>query len=200
MKRTLDKPQLVYGALVALALVFMNMVEVKPNRISSGEKMSAVEFLGIEVYALILLALVLIGLSFFSYKRKSLITAGAGALLFVVLAFFLGREGLRVTSGNPSMRITISSGFYVLLLSIYLIFGNILGRDKTNGKLIKIIATVSFGLFVTMIFLGNFDSFSIIKEYGIKQDQFAQNFRTHLFLALGSVLAGALIAMPLGYL
>lgn len=200
VKRTLDKPQLVYGTLAALAMVFMNMVEVKPNRISSGVKMNAVEFLGIEVYALILLALVIIGLSFSSYKRKSLITAGAGALLFVGLAFFLGRVGLEATSGDSSMRITLSSGFYVLLLSIYLIFGNILGRDRTNGKLIKSIAIISFGLFVAMLFLGNFDSFSIIKEYQIKQDQFVQNFRTHLFLALGSVLAGALIAMPLGYL
>lgn len=196
----MDKPQLVYGILATLALVFMNIVEVKPNRISSGEKLSAMEFLGIEFYALILLGVIMVILSFSSMKWKSLITAGAGALLFVVLAFFLGRAGLEATGGDSSLRITLSSGFYVILLSVYLIFGNLLGKQKANGKWIKSIAIISVGAFVLMIFLGVFDSYSIVKEYGIKQDQFAESFRIHLFLSLGSVLAGALIAVPLGYL
>ncbi len=200
MKITTDKPQLFYGALATMALTFMKIVEVKPNRISSGEKFNAFEFLDMEFYVLILLALVLVALSFSSMKRKSLMTAGAGALLFLVLTFFLGRIGLDITKGNPSMRITLSSGFYVVLLSIYLIFGNMLGKLEKDNYYIKGLALLSMTIFILMIFMGNFDSFAIIKEYGIKKDQFAESFRTHLFLALGSVLAGALIAMPLGYL
>ena len=200
MKNTMDKPQFFYSVLAVMALGIMKIVEVKPNRISSGEKVTAFGFLGIEAYVLILLALMMVVLSFSSLKRKSLMTTGVGALLFVVLVFSMGQTGLDITKGNPSMRISLSSGFYVVLLSIYLIIGNTLGKVKKDNKYIKILALLTIGLFVLMVFMGTFDSFAIMKEYGIKKDQFAEGFRTHLLLALGSVLAGTIIATPLGYL
>ncbi len=200
MRNTINKPQLFYGAVAAFALLFMKIVEVKPNRISSGEKFASIGFLGMEVYVLILLALCIIGLSFSTMKRRSLMTTGVGALLFLSLTFFLSTTAREMNAQSSSMRITLSSGFYVILLSIYLIFGNTLEKEKRDKTLIKALALFTMVIFAFMVFTGFFDSFAIIKEYTIKKDQFTQAIKTHLFLSLGSVLAGALIAMPLGYL
>jgi len=62
------------------------------------------------------------------------------------------------------------------------------------------IAALVITAVIVMIYMGTFDAFSIMKEYQIKRNQFIGSVRTHLFLSLGSVLAGALIAIPLGYL
>jgi len=50
------------------------------------------------------------------------------------------------------------------------------------------------------VYMGVFDDFSILKEYQIKKNQFVDSFTTHLFLSLGSVTFGSLVAIPLGYL
>jgi len=47
---------------------------------------------------------------------------------------------------------------------------------------------------------GCFDDLSLIKEYYIKKTQFYNNLRIHAILTFGSVITGAIIAIPLGFI
>jgi osmoprotectant transport system permease protein len=57
-------------------------------------------------------------------------------------------------------------------------------------------------LAVALVALGSgyFDQLSIMREYAVNATRFAQEFRRHLLLALGSLAAALLVALPLGLL
>lgn len=200
LKRAIDKPQMFYSIVAFLALAFLKIVEVKPNRIAGGEKYTAYALIGFPVLILLggFVAMAVVSLS--PSRRKSLMSIICGALLFVLLMFLMGRKAEALSEGSPAIRVSLSMGFYIVLVMLYLLFGHaIKGKDRTS-RIIKMIAALVITAVIVMIYMGSFDTFSIMKEYQIKRNQFIGSVRTHLFLSLGSVLAGALIAIPLGYL
>lgn len=200
MKRVIDKPQMFYSTLALLALAFLKIVEVKPNRISGGEKYTAYEMIGVPALFIIAGFLIMAVLSLSPSRRKSLMSIISGALLFVLLTFLMGERAQVLSAESSAIRVTLSMGFYIVLVMLYLLFGHaVKGNDKIS-RMVKIIAAAVFISVIVMVYMGNFDAFSIMKEYQIKRNQFFGSVRTHLFLSLGSVLAGALIAIPLGYL
>lgn len=200
MKRRINGPQLTYILLALFASLTFKVVEVKPNRIANGEKFTAYEFLGPPALILAAGFLFMAVLAYAPSRKKSLMTVITGALLFELFMLLLGSEGQNLSMESPSIRISFSMGFYMILLMIYLVFSHALTvKDKEAGIMKVMILGMIFFL-VLLVYLGRFDAFSIIKEYGIKKDQFLGSLRTHLILSLGSVAAGALLAIPLGYL
>jgi osmoprotectant transport system permease protein len=68
-------------------------------------------------------------------------------------------------------------------------------------KVIKWIGAIGFFAIMSYFMMsGAFDDLSLVKEYNIKKVQFYNNLRIHAILTLGSVLTGAIIAIPLGFL
>jgi osmoprotectant transport system permease protein len=198
--KNIDKPQAVYSLIALFALIFMKIVEVKPNRIVNGERFTAYEFIGWPVLLVGTGFLLIAVLSVSTWKMKGLMTIVTGAFLFTFFLYLMGLNGQVAASGSNSIRVSLSMGFYILLVMIYLLFGHVMARKDKYLILQKSVAILIFISMIIFVYLGLFDGFSIVKEYGIKKNQFMESLTTHLFLSLGSVTFGSLIAIPLGYL
>jgi osmoprotectant transport system permease protein len=198
--KNIDKPQLVYSIIAFLALAFMKLVQVKPNRIASGERFTAYEFIGWPVLFIGAGFLLIALLSLSKQKAKGLVTILLGAIFFTVLLFFMGQSGQEAAAESSSIRVSFSMGFYILLVMVYLLFGHVMAKKDPYMNLEKGLGLLIFFTVAVFVYMGVFDDFSILKEYQIKKNQFVDSFTTHLFLSLGSVTFGSLVAIPLGYL
>ncbi|MGO1469176.1 MAG: ABC transporter permease [Tissierella sp.] len=200
MNKIKDKTLLLLSSIGAAAFIFMNLLEHKPNRISGGIKYSSFEFFGKLSVVLIILWLALIGLSFYRKKHKNIIVFTLTTILTLVLFLALQLKTGDYTEGVTSARISLSFGFYLQIFSVYMLFSTYTQKIKEH-KYIKWIGFLSiFGMLSYFIFTGAFNDLSLMKEYNIKKSQFIYNLRIHAILTLASVLTGAIIAIPLGFL
>ncbi|MDN6195354.1 MAG: ABC transporter permease [Atopostipes suicloacalis] len=195
-----DKTLLLLSFLGTTAFSLMNFITYKENRISQGTSYSSFQFLA--GFAIIILALwlILIGLSFYDKRNKDVLVFSVSVILLIALFWTLQRATGSFIDGNSSARISLSAGFYIQVFSIYMLlsFYSSRNRNYKYAKWIGLITIVSF--FVFFFINGAFDDLSLIKEYTIKREQFYENLRMHALLTFGSVLTGAIIAIPLGYL
>lgn len=200
MKKIQDKTLLLLSLVGAAAFSFMNLLELKPNRISQGVKYSSFEFFGGLGVAIIICWLGLIALAFYGKRHKNLMVTIVTTGLLLLLLWILQLKTGAYTKGNSSARVSLSAGFYVQVFSIYMLFSSY-AKGIKRYQWIKWIGYISIaGLVTFLLMTGAFDDLSLIKEYNTKKTQFADNLRTHALLTLGSVATGALIAIPLGFL
>ncbi|NLC03199.1 MAG: ABC transporter permease [Tissierellia bacterium] len=200
MNKLKDKTLLLLSSVGAAAFVFMNLLEHKPNRISQGAKYTSFEFFGNLGIVIVFLWLILLSLSFYEKKYKNNIVFIFTTILALVFIWSLqSKTGIFVEHGS-SARLSLSSGFYVQIFCIYMIFSTYTKRIVEH-KYIKWIGFLSiFAILSYFMFTGALEDLSLIKEYNIKKTQFILNLRIHAMLTLGSVVTGAIIAIPLGFL
>jgi len=195
-----DKVLILLSALGIGAFFIFPLVEAKPNRIVAGERLFALEYLGVFGALIIMGWAILLALSLYAAKSKAEYVSAVSILEAAGLVFLLpiGAGTIMEIGANP--RISFSAGFYMQVLLLYIIISTYLPRAAWSRKLkaaLGIGAFLGLGLSMSM---GYFDSLSIIKEYGVRQRQFYNNLYIHGVLTFGSVLAGGIIAIPLGYL
>lgn len=200
MNKIKDKTLLLLSFVGAVAFVFMTLVELKPNRISQGIKYSSLEFFGSLGMVLLVLWGSLILLAFYEKKAKHIIIFILTSLLLLLLFWILQLKNGDYTAGMTSARVSFSSGFYVQIFCIYMLFSTYTQRIKEH-KYIKWIGFLSiFAILAYFMFTGTLDDLSLIKEYNTKKTQFTDNMRIHALLTFSSVVTGAIIAIPLGFL
>lgn len=195
-----DKTLLLLSFLGATAFSLMTFISYKENRISQGTGYSSFQFLG--GFAMIILALwlILAGLSFYNGQMKNILVFTISTVLLLSLFWGLQHAAGVFIDGESSARISLSGGFYLQIFSIYMLLSFYSARIKeyTFVKWLGLGAIILF--FVFFFVRGAFDDLSLIKEYIIKKDQFYENLRMHAFLTFSSVITGAVIAIPLGFL
>ena len=200
MNKIKDKTLLLLSSLGGVAFVFMNVIELKPNRISQGVKYSGFDFFGNLGILLLALWLLLIALSFYGKKHRDIIVFILATSLLLSLFWALQFKTGEYIDGVSSARISLSSGFYLQIFSIYMLLSTYAQRIK-RYKYIKWLGFLSiFAILSYFMVSGALDDLSLIKEYNIKKTQFKDNLRIHALLTLASVLTGSLIAIPLGFL
>ena len=199
MGRIKDKPLLIFSLVGLLSNLWLPLVAVKPNRISNGAQMSAFEFLGFSQLIIIIFWIIFIFLSLYPHGKKSLFVFYIGAISMGLQVLLIGMKGNEMVLGNVSMRVTFGSSFYISLLMLYLLMTE--SFDSLEEK--KPLGILALGILVLGLYwafrAGVFSSLSLIKEYEVKKDQFFISLWTHVFISFGSVLAGTLLAIPLGY-
>jgi len=199
MDRIKDKTLLLLSSIGAVAFLFMALAELKPNRISHGIRYSGFEFLGVLGIGVLLLWLILMALALYDKRHKEIIIFIITSFLVVSLFWSLQLSTGDYISDSSSSRISLSSGFYIQIFCIYMLFSTYTKRIK-EYKFIKFIGIIGiFGILTYFMMTGAFDDLSLIKEYYIKETQFYDNLRIHGMLTLGSVIAGSIIAIPLGF-
>lgn len=200
MKKIQDKTLLLLSLTGAAAFSFLNIVELKPNRISQGVKYSSFEFFGKLGIALIICWVLLLALSFYEGKEKNILAFVTTTGLVLLLIWSLPLKAGAYAGENPSARVSLSAGFYLQIFSIYMLFSTYSKRIKKH-RWIKWIGFLSIAALITFLFkTGAFNDLSLMKEYTTKQSQFMDSLRIHALLTLGAVVTGSLIAIPLGYL
>lgn len=192
------------GAVLTLiggvALVFLPLVLFKANRIVPGEPRGLFDVLS-SVWALACLAtLVAIGLIalLVSNARIRLIAALVGVVV-VSLAVATAADVLTPV-GNRVVRVAPGAGFWLLLLSLGLMATDAITRMRPGPGL----RVLFLFLFITIAMLalasGIFDNLSVLREYAVNADRFTREARQHVLLALGSLAAAVVVAVPVGIL
>lgn len=200
MKKVKDKTLLLLSSIGTAAFLFMSMVVYKPNRISQGIPYSSFDYLGAAGRFILLIWLFLMMLSFIDKKRQTLLIFATTFMLLLSLILSLSANIIDTGVETNSARISFSSGLYVQFFVIYLLFSTYTSKIQSHRYVKWIGALIILMTLSSLMLSGSFDDLSLIKEYHIKRVQFFDNLRIHAMLTFGAVIAGAVIAIPLGFL
>jgi osmoprotectant transport system permease protein len=192
------------GALLAtvcsLALATLPLVVFKANRIVPGEPRALLDVLPgwavWSLYAALALAAA-VGVCVDRPRLRLLAAfAGIGALCLAVGA---AADAL-TPDGNRVYRIAPGGAFWIVLVALGLLATDALTRLRPGP--VQRLAWLAACLAIALAALGSgyFDQLSIMREYAVNATRFAQEARRHLLLALGSLAAALLVALPLGLL
>jgi osmoprotectant transport system permease protein len=192
------------GALVsavgAAALLWLPFVVFKPNRIVPGDPHALLQVLPPTAAMGCLLALALVALVALGVANAWL-RLGAALLGLIVVAAAVATAGNLLTPlGNKVVRVAPGSGFWVLLVAIGLMATDAITRLRPR-PIVRVLMLALFGA-VTAAALahGVFDHLSVMREYAVNAGRFAHEARQHVWLALGSLGAAVVVALPLGIL
>jgi len=181
-----------------LALAFLPLVVFKANRIVPGEPRALLEVLpswmAIVFYGVLAAAAVIA--SRVASPRTRLIAALTGMVVVVVCV--AAAASVLTPEGNRVVRVAPGAAFWVVMIALGLLATDALTRLRP-GPLLRVLALVAF-LATVLAALGSgfFDDLSIMREYAVNATRFAREARQHLALALGSLAAAAIVALPLG--
>jgi len=133
-----------------------------------------------------------------SNARVRLAVAVAGV---AVVSLAIAAAGTALTPpGNGVVRVSPGTGFWVLLIALGLMATDAITRLRP-GPGMRVLFLVLFAAIAGATFAhGTFDHLSIMREYAVNAGRFAHEARQHVFLAVGSLGAAVVVALPVGIL
>ena len=183
----------------ALALALLPLVVFKANRIVPGEPRALLDLVPTAALALYFTLAVAAAVAvFIQSPRVRLLAALIGiAALAVAVA---SAADILTPAGNRVVRVAPGAGFWIVLIALGLLATDALTRLRP-GPVLRV-ATLAVFLAATLAALGSgfFDDLSIMREYAVNATRFAHEAQRHLLLALGSLGAAVIVALPLGVL
>lgn len=196
-RHVIDRLGIVISAL-AIAGLFCPFVLFRANRIVAGEACYVLDALpGWPGYFLLaaLGAAAMLALLRLNARWRLAISFAA----LVLLAIGLGWAVDSVTpQGDTISRAAPALGFWLELLAFGLLAADSVARLGLR-PLSRIALLVAVGLAIaTILFSGIWSDLSVLREYSNRADAFWREATTHIALALGSLIAAAVIGLPLG--
>ncbi len=195
----LDKLGVVIAALFAVGAVSPFAV-FRANRIVAGEAklfFDALPPLAAMGFALVALAAGAVSLTRTSARARlatAVVAAAAVAALVGVAADHL------TPPGAGYARVAPGAGFWTLAFACSILFANSVVRLKF-GPLARVLAlALGAAAFALALKAGVWSELSILKEYASRSDSFWREAQAHIVLAVGSLVAAALVGLPLGVL
>src|SRR5204862_307158 len=98
------------------------------------------------------------------------------------------------------VRVAPGAGFWVLLMCLGLMATDAVTRMRPGPGLRVLFLALSIAVAGLALAHGTFDHLSVMREYAVNADRFAREARQHVWLALGSLAAAVLVALPIGIL
>jgi osmoprotectant transport system permease protein len=192
------------GALVsavgAAAVLWLPFVVFKPNRVLPGVPHALAQVLPSTAALGCLLALALVALAALGVANAWLRLGAALLGLIVVAAAVASAGNLLTPVGNKVVRVAPGSGFWVLLVAIGLMATDAITRLQPR-PIVRVLMLALFGAITGLALAhGVFDHLSVMREYAVNAGRFAHEARQHVWLALGSLGAAVIVALPLGIL
>jgi len=192
------------GALLTLAglaaLVCLPFVVFKANRIVPGNPRSLLQVLPpwevLGFYAILMLVAATALAAASARLRLAAALIGVAAVTLTI-----GAAGDVLTPlGNKVVRVSPGGSFWVLLVCLGLLATDAITRLRP-GPGVRVLFLVLFAALVgAALASGILDHLSVMREYEVNATRFAREARQHVFLALGSVSAAVIIAVPVGIL
>jgi len=194
------------GALVAAvgaaALLWLPFVLFKSNRILPGDAHSLMQVLPTSAALACQLSLILIALVALGIADARVRLAAALVGVIVVAAAVASAANLLTPAGNKVVRVAPGSGFWLLLVALGLMATDAITRLRPRPR--PAVRVLMLALFVAVagaaLAHGSFDNLSVMREYAVNAGRFAHEARQHVWLALGSLAAAIVVALPLGIL
>ncbi len=195
-----DRLGLLLALVGAAGVLFLPFATYRANRIVPGEGRGLFEALPPNFASGVALVLLLLATLSILRGRPTLRLASALAGLAVVLAAIGFAPAFVAPATNTYARVAPGSGFWLLVFALSLLAADALARLRPPPVFrVVLLAAVALTLLL-LIRLGLWDDLSVMKEYRPRADTFAREARTHVVLALGSLLAAAAAGLPLGIL
>ncbi len=192
------------GALVtavgAAALLWLPFVVVKPNRILPGDARSLIAALPASASVACLASLMLVALAMVIISRPQVRLAAALLGVIVVAAAIAAAGDLLTPPDNRIVRVAPGSGFWVLLVAVGLLATDAITRLRPRPAARVVMLALFAALVLFTLAHGTFDQLSVMREYAVNAGRFAHEMRQHVWLALGSLAAAVIVALPLGVL
>jgi osmoprotectant transport system permease protein len=187
-------------AVGAAALLWLPFVVLKPNRILPGDAHSLIGVLPASAAAACLASLTLVALAAIAISNARLRLAAALLGLIVVAAAIATAGNVLTPPGNRVVRVAPGSGFWVLLVAVGLMATDAITRlrPRPAARVLMLALFAAAALFA--LAHGTFDHLSVMREYAVNAGRFAHEMRQHVWLALGSLAAAVIVALPLGIL
>jgi osmoprotectant transport system permease protein len=102
--------------------------------------------------------------------------------------------------GNNVVRVAAGSGFWLLLTALGLMATDAITRLGPGPGVRVLLLIVFLAIAGLALAHGTFDHLSVMREYAVNQTRFAHEARQHVLLALGSLAAAVIVALPVGIL
>ena len=199
-RRSIDR----LGALLSLAglaaLVYLPFVVFKANRIVPGDARSLLEILPLSAvagcYAVLgLVAATALGVG----SARMRLAAALIGVAAVTLTIGAAADAL-TPLGNKVVRVSPGVSFWVLLVCLGLMATDAITRLRPAPG-VRVLFLVLFAALVgATLASGILDHLSVMREYDVNASRFALEARQHVLLALGSVSAAVIVAVPIGIL
>lgn len=186
------------AALGAVALACAPLLVFKPNRIVPGEARALFDVVPAE-FAFAFGAVLAMATVVALLVRDARVRLAVAVAALVVVCATVALAADRLTpAGNRVVRVAPGSAFWGVSLALTLLATDALTRLRP-GPLARVacLATV-LALVVSALSSGFFDDLSIMREYAVNATRFLHEAQRHLWLALGSLLAAVVVALPLG--
>ena len=192
------------GALVtavgAAALLWLPFVVLKPNRILPGDARSLIAVLPPSAAIACLACLILVALAALAMSKPQVRLAAALLGVIVVAAAIATAGNLLTPPGNRVVRVAPGSGFWVLLVAVGLMATDAITRLRPRPAARVLMLALFAAVTLFALAHGTFDHLSVMREYAVNAGRFAHEVRQHVWLALGSLGAAVIVALPLGIL
>ncbi len=191
------------GALLAvvgaLALAMLPLIVFKANRILPGVPRALHDVMPTAAFALYFTLAAAAAVALFVQRPRVRLLAAIVGIAVLVVAVAAAASAL-TPAGNRVVRIAPGAGFWLVLTALGLLATDALTRMRP-GPWLRV-ATLGVFLAATLAALGTgyFDHLSIMREYAVNATRFAHEAQRHLLLALGSLGAAVIVALPLGVL
>jgi osmoprotectant transport system permease protein len=192
------------GALLSVvgcaALALLPLVLFKMNRIVPGAPRPLQQILpgwvALVFYGTLLLVALCALFSASAWLRLAAALAGVAALVLT-----MGAAGDALTPlGNAVVRVSPGTAFWILLLCLGLMSTDAITRLRP-GPGLRVLFLVLFAAATGLVLAsGLLDHLSVMREYQVNSAVFAREARRHVLLALGSVSAAVVVAVPVGIL
>ncbi len=184
------------ATLVLAALLGLDFLAIRPNRLAAGEGAafhSVVPWWVVGVVSLFWAGSLVSGL------RPRLIRLGAACSLagILLLTALAGWSSSNLSAGQPLVRVSLGSGYWLAVFGFYLALTDgwsrlTAWRAPLIGVLVVVIAILALA--------GDLDGLSLFQEYSARKDRFWSEIFAHLAITGISVGLSALAGIPLGLL
>ncbi|AGT08852.1 ABC transporter permease [Paracoccus aminophilus] len=200
--RPLDRIGSLFAVLIVGAVICLPYLLTRPSRIAAAEPVQIGAAFGPDAArgwalaaALVALALAL-ALKTSVWLRLAASVAGLG-----LVALTLGAAATTLLpEGNRFARVSVGGGAWVLVAAFALSTGDALVRLRLGPGARVLALLIALGALAALLVSGAWADLSIMKEYAGRAEAVGREFQTHLFLALGSLIAACVIGLPLGIL
>jgi osmoprotectant transport system permease protein len=192
------------GALLSLAglvvLVCLPFVVFKANRIVPGDPRALLQILPAwQVFSFYAILMLVAATALGAVSARLRLAAALIGVAAVTLT--IGAAGDILTPlGNKVVRVSPGGSFWVLLICLGLLATDAITRLRP-GPGVRVLFLILFAALVgAALASGILDHLSVMREYDVNAARFAREARQHVVLALGSVSAAVIIAVPVGIL
>jgi osmoprotectant transport system permease protein len=196
----IDRLGALLTAVGAAALFFLPFVVFKANRILPGDARALADALPAWA-ALACQGSLLVAAAVALVVSDARVRLAAALVGVAAVALAAAAAGDALTpAGNKVVRVAPGGAVWLLLGCLGLMATDAITRMRPGPVLRVLLLALFLAVAGLTLAHGTFDHLSVMREYTVNAARFAREARQHVWLALGSLAAAVIVALPVGIL